>query len=209
MAKAKRGAGSSDEVLARLNDLAQRARTGDSSVLGDVEPLLDALRRALAADVAPFRDSYAGVVDYPRVIGANLRRIRDEAELTQAQVADAMQRLRFDWKRITVTQIEGATRRVSLEELISLAALYGLPVLELLWPRDDETVELYEGGPPLDAEDLQELLVGKRGRQGTGGIDWEPALRLAGPAEGEEDIRPAVALWQRRRNQRTDRRDER
>src|SRR4051812_30690009 len=111
--------------LSQLGALAERATSADPDVLEDVGPALDAFRRAVVAAVPrqpEEHDPWIGASTIHQVVGGNVRRLREEAELTQARVAEAMSRLGFDWKRITVTQVEAATRRLSLEESICLAA---------------------------------------------------------------------------------------
>jgi transcriptional regulator with XRE-family HTH domain len=190
--------------LSELGSLAERATSADPAVLEEVGPALDAFRRAVVAAVPrqhdDFASSYEGVSTFPQIVGANVKRVREEADLTQAKVAEAMNRLGFDWKRITVTQVESATRRLALEELCCLAALFAVPMLELLLPADDDNAEIpAEGATQLDAQTLRELLIGRGGRVGSGGPNWQPALELVGIPTSEDDVRPAVALWERRR----------
>ena len=88
-------------------------------------------------------------VDFSIVIATNLRTLRLEKGLTQAQLAEEMQARGFDWKRITVAEIEAgadrdpdeerkAARKVSLEELLVLAVYFGKPMVELLLPSEHE-----------------------------------------------------------------------
>ena len=56
-------------------------------------------------------------------IASRLRTAREMAGLTQGQVAT-----RFGWHRPTVSEIEAGRRRVSAEELVALADLYGVNI---------------------------------------------------------------------------------
>jgi transcriptional regulator with XRE-family HTH domain len=203
MSKQRVSAAAVRSSLSELGSLAERAASADPEVLEDVGPALDAFRRAVVAAVPrqpnDFASSYAGVSTVPQIVGANVKRVRDEADITQAKVAEAMNRLGFDWKRITVTQVESAARRLTLEELCCLAALFAVPVLELLVPADDDNAEIPEGRSQIDAETLRELVIGRGGRVGSGGLNWQPALEVAEMSTGPDDVRPAVALWERRK----------
>lgn len=70
-----------------------------------------------------------GVLDdmKPLEVGERLRRARDQAELTQADAASAV-----NLARTTLIAIEQGQRRVKLEELRSLAKLYKMSINELL-----------------------------------------------------------------------------
>jgi transcriptional regulator with XRE-family HTH domain len=206
MSKRRDSADAVRSSLSELGSLAERAASADPEVLEDVGPALDAFHRAVVAAVPrPANDyawAYAGVSTFPEIVGSNVKRVREEAELTQAKVAEAMSRVGFDWKRITVTQIEAATRRLTLEELCCLAALFAVPMLELLLPADADNAEIPEGRSQIDAQTLRELLIGRGGRVGSGGPNWRPALELVGITTNQDDVRPAVALWERRKTNR-------
>jgi hypothetical protein len=88
-------------------------------------------------------------VDFSIVIATKIRTLRLGKGLTQAQLAGEMQARGFDWKRITVAEIEAgadrelddarkAPRKVSLEELLVLAMYFEKPMVELLLPDEHE-----------------------------------------------------------------------
>lgn len=54
------------------------------------------------------------------VVGKNLRTWREEAELTQSEVARAAGELGFSWRQSTVAAIENGRREVSLGEFLAL-----------------------------------------------------------------------------------------
>ena len=58
-----------------------------------------------------------------KAIASRLRLSREMAGLTQGQVAKSL-----DWHRPTVSEIEAGRRRVSAEELATLAEMYGMNV---------------------------------------------------------------------------------
>jgi Zn-dependent peptidase ImmA (M78 family)/DNA-binding XRE family transcriptional regulator len=107
----------------------------------------------------------------PKVLGARLQEARKARGMTQAAVADEM-----EMARTTLVAIEKGERRVTPEELIRLAALYGRPVSDFVsrkvvtigfvpqfraeWREDFEREEgLEEAGEELQrlAEDYVEL----------------------------------------------------
>ena len=61
--------------------------------------------------------------DKRKAIASRLRLSREMAGLTQGQVAKS-----FDWHRPTVSEIEAGRRRVSAEELATLAEIYGVNI---------------------------------------------------------------------------------
>jgi transcriptional regulator with XRE-family HTH domain len=135
---------------------------------------------------------------FAEIIGANIRALRDEAQWSKEQVAKAMERLGFAWKRLTVTEVEGAYRRLSLEELLAIAALFAVPAIKLLLPDARTALDwplraLY---PPV----VHELFLGRGGTVGDGGVRWRaPVVALGGPT-AKDDFRPAADLWRNRRS---------
>lgn len=128
------------------------------------------------------------------IVADNLKRLREEANWAQSEVADAMTRLGFEsWVRLTVTDVERANRRLSLEELLGLAVLFGVPMLQLLIPADNTRLEWHTGD--LASSAVLELLIGQGGVLGSGGVTWQGAARAAGAPRGKGDWRPAADLW--------------
>src|SRR5262249_31938080 len=132
--------------------------------------------------------------DMQSEIATNLSALREEAGWTQAQLAQAMTDLGFDWKRITVAEVEGADRRGSLEELLGLAALYPLPMFSLMLPSPmhEVFIDFIEAHP----DDVRELMLGPGGDLGVGGPYWRVAARMARDVKA----RPATSLWSNRRS---------
>jgi transcriptional regulator with XRE-family HTH domain len=101
-------------------------------------------------------------VSYGALVGANIRLHRNEGlGWTQAQLADAMARAGFGWKRITVAEVERGDRRFTLEELVGLAEVFNEPVGELLLP-DPYGLRCLElpGGRLLGYAELRDLIFG-------------------------------------------------
>jgi len=73
-----------------------------------------------------------------RLVGRNLRGIRDEAGLSQADVAEGMAAGGFPlWTKQTVADVERGTRKVSLDELAGLADVTECKLERLLSPDDE------------------------------------------------------------------------
>ena len=71
-----------------------------------------------------------------KAIASRLRLSREMAGLTQGQVAKSL-----DWHRPTVSEIEAGRRRVSAEELATLAEMYGVNVPWLVGEENEESSE--------------------------------------------------------------------
>ena len=69
-----------------------------------------------------------------KAIAARLRLSREMAGLTQGQVAKGL-----GWHRPTVSQIEAGRRRVSAEELATLAEMYGVNVPWIVGEEDEDS----------------------------------------------------------------------
>ena len=175
------------------------------------EALYDALDRGLRTAISMARQSRTGSrwtqppeMSFSAVIAANLRSLRLDAAWTQQQLAEAMAAAGFRWTRETVVEVERKAvedpeaenrgRRVQLEELLVLAALFGVPVLELLIP-DQETV-LGMPNTSLDRDDVISLFVGRGGILGSGGPAWSAPMSVFKENDFE---RPAKELWRARR----------
>lgn len=83
------------------------------------------------------------------VIASRLRLGREMAGLTQGQVAKIR-----GWHRPTVSEIEAGRRRVSADELASLAELYGVSVS---WIVEEEENPLSNARATLAARELGKL----------------------------------------------------
>ena len=66
-----------------------------------------------------------------KAIASRIRLSREMAGLTQGQVAKSQ-----DWNRLTVSEIDAGHRRISAEELSTLAEMYGVNVHWILGEED-------------------------------------------------------------------------
>ena len=86
-----------------------------------------------------------------RAIASRLRLSREMAGLTQRQVAKSL-----NWHRPTVSEIEAGRRRVSAEELTTLAEIYGVNVPWIVGEEDEEST-LAADRVKLAARELSKL----------------------------------------------------
>ena len=89
-----------------------------------------------------------------KAIASRLRLSREMAGLTQGQVAKNL-----GWHRPTVSEIEAGRRRVSAEELTTLAEMYGVNVGWVVG-EDDEDSSLAADRVKLAARELSKLREG-------------------------------------------------
>lgn len=85
-----------------------------------------------------------------QAIASRLRVAREMAGLTQGQVARNL-----GWHRPTVSEVEAGRRRVSAEELSSMAELYGVSVSWVV--EDDEESPYSSARAKLAARELSKL----------------------------------------------------
>lgn len=135
-------------------------------------------------------------VTFSGIFGDRVRDLRMKAGWSQTRLGEAMNRIGWGWGRMAVTELEGGKRRVSLEEALGLAALFGVPALELLIPIEGAHDLELPADRSIGAETVTQLMLGEGGRVGIGGVDWAPAQRAAGMYGETEDWRPAVDLWE-------------
>ena len=86
-----------------------------------------------------------------KAIASRLRMSREMAGLTQGQVAKSL-----DWHRPTVSEIEAGRRRVSAEELATLAEMYGVNVSWVVGEEDEDS-NLAADRVKLAARELSKL----------------------------------------------------
>jgi transcriptional regulator with XRE-family HTH domain len=133
--------------------------------------------------------------DVPTIVRDNLAFWRRTmSRWSQVQLADAMNRLGYAWSRVTVAEIENGSRKVSLDELLALAGLYGLPLIELLRPPKGQCIRL-EDGRVLDEDASLQMVLGEANIR-TSAADWSYAAAVANVKQGgsEDDWRPAKTI---------------
>jgi transcriptional regulator with XRE-family HTH domain len=105
-------------------------------------------------------------------VGANIKALRAQLGLTQAELAEAMQELGHSWIQTTVAKTEGADRPLRVNEVADLAQILGTRLPELVsshgdWNRQAITAMLshFQGHAArltMDIEELTQQLAGKR-----------------------------------------------
>ena len=118
------------------------------------------------------------------MICANVRAARLARGWEQSDVAEKMSGLGFDWKRVTVANVEGKgrSRRVTIEEWLGLAEIFdvrGVPAIDS--PEGDETLAItsqfsMEDNASLFATIIDERFL-RRGVSGAEATAWKIALR--------------------------------
>lgn len=93
-------------------------------------------------------------LDHARRIGARLRRIRNQQQMS---LADVQSRSDGVWKAVVVGAYERGDRAVTLSRLANLAAFYGVPVADLLPANPSPDAERSTDGPARTTLDLTRL----------------------------------------------------
>jgi transcriptional regulator with XRE-family HTH domain len=147
------------------------------------------------------RSEVIEVIDFDEVVARRVRALRDESEWTQAALAQAMTEMGFTWSRVTVSEVEAGNRRVALDELLALAALFAVPLVTLFLPAQSEAIAFPRLGA-LGALTVREMVMGSppdaKWLWTVGGADWQPARAITTAGEGDGDWRPARRLWESR-----------
>ena len=94
------------------------------------------------------RQPQPGSVFLSDVVADKARAYRLLRRLEQADVAEGMVRLGHPWTQATVSQVERGQRNVTIDELMGLSMLFGIPLAKLTDPT------------PLDGSDPPALDVG-------------------------------------------------
>lgn len=151
--------------------------------------------KVLAVRTAQRRAPAAGevqAVDFTDIVASRLQEHRVMAGITQAYLAAVMKRLGFKWSRMTVTEVEGGSRKVALDELLALAALYAVPMVEFLLPYEGESLR-YPALGDVEGSVVQVMVVGP-----SDGPNWAPALTLTLDQPDAPNWRPAYPYWEKR-----------
>jgi transcriptional regulator with XRE-family HTH domain len=78
-------------------------------------------------------------------VGAQVKVLRVQRGLTQAELADAMQGLGHSWIQTTVAKTEAADRPLRLNEVADLAKILGVRVPHLVSTRTDWDLQVIQG----------------------------------------------------------------
>ena len=177
------------------------ARASAGAAVGDVVKDVDlaaerAFRAALRAGEGkgPSRVNINRSVDFGAMVADKVRRLYEGSGWTQAQLAECMSSMGFSWKRVTVAEVVGNARKVTMEELLGLASAFGVPMFALLLPEEGDYVK-FPDQRSLSPDTVSALMLGTGGMLGEGGANWPAASEVAGVAAGK---RPAKDLSERR-----------
>ena len=112
--------------------------------------------------------------NFPQIAGKRLHEHRSESGFTQERLAVAMQRVGHPrWTRVTCAEVETDRRKFSLSELLALATLFSVPMVEFCSPTSGSTWRIPSSDrwkkPVVEA-----VMVGP-----SDGPDWAPALQTA------------------------------
>jgi transcriptional regulator with XRE-family HTH domain len=157
--------------------------------------------RKVTMKPAELREMYGE--DPQRILGVRLRALREEAGMTQAQLAERMTRLGFPMHQTTVAKIEANQRPVTVNEAVLLASVVGFTLQDLLADpaADKETAALREElrqatARRLELEAVRTELQAQRARIDTSLLAATTEWAAAG--EAERDIRQRYRLALRR-----------
>jgi len=139
-----------------------------------IEQIAEALRSGGPFEV---RDS----VPLGEVVAGRIREYRKLAGWTQQELATVAAEVGLKWSRQTVAEVENEYRKVSIGELVIVAALFGVPMVALLVPGEWDVHVGVGAGAPVFEHELLELLIGPDGDGREVGSDWEAAQSLLGP----------------------------
>jgi len=115
------------------------------------------------------------------VVADNLRAARARARLKQDDVAERMRSLGFDtWSRATVSEIERRNRGVAVDELVTLAVVFGTPIATLLDHQQPEVTPADIDDAPDRGTGLAMHAVDRVLRGGTVFTDWQGNDQLVG-----------------------------
>jgi len=185
-----------------VQDTLERLAEGDLEPIDAFDQASEALNSGMEA-ISEEKERHARSrvhkavdVDYQAIVAANLKRLRVDSGTTQASLAGMMERFGFSWTRVTVAEVEGCKRKVSLDELAATAALYGVPLVQLLLPRPSQRLR-FPGGRTVDPQVLVAMVTGGGYDVDSLGGDWTPALDISGVRPWEDDWRPARQLPER------------
>ena len=185
------------DALASLRDLEEAVKDhalGES----DSEAAFAKARRALdrafkAADrarkeEARRRERGAEPVDLSAVVARRLRDQRERDGMTQARLAEDLRARGFGWSRVTVAEVEGGSRKVTLEELLSLAEYFDVPMASLLLPIDGEVVAVRPYARGVEAALVRDLVLGRGGSLGHGLLEGDETESAGSPSHASAEL---------------------
>lgn len=96
-----------------------------------------------------------------KVIGDNIERVRRARGLTVRDLSARLKDYGLALSPSGVSDVENATRKVAVDELLVLAIALNTSVIDLLTPHDGQSLSVAEGVEPLQPEWLEGWLQGR------------------------------------------------
>ncbi|QFS93534.1 hypothetical protein FIV07_22475 [Mycobacterium sp. THAF192] len=103
-----------------------------------------------------------------KVIGDNIERVRRARGLTVRDLSARLKDYGLALSPSGVSDVENATRKVAVDELLVLAIALNTSVIDLLTPHDGQSLSVAEGVEPLQPEWLEGWLQGETPWPATG-----------------------------------------
>jgi transcriptional regulator with XRE-family HTH domain len=120
-------------------------------------------------------------------VGRALRRLRLSRGWSQEQVATYMQNFGYDFHQTMIAKIEAAQRPLRVRELADFAALYGVEINELIYPRNGSLAKIDEELAEVEAHCVvirQKVSASAQAlRQARAMLDGAQAAYTAGSSE--------------------------
>lgn len=92
--------------------------------------------------VTPMGEQREGMTPDER-ISANVRALREQKGLSQAELAKLMSERRHPWHQSTVTRVEQGTQQLKAAELVDLAAIFNASVDRFTWTQPEVSAAEY------------------------------------------------------------------
>src|SRR5690349_17374389 len=114
---------------------------------------------------------------YAAVLAANIRAMRSRKGLGQERLATRMRELGHgEWVRQTVGATERDRRKLTVAEIVSLAAALETTVVALMAPSPDDKFVNFPSGAAIDGKSMQGLVAGMN----DGAVQWKDDRPLFG-----------------------------
>ena len=102
----------------------------------NAEAMLQAMMASVRGRLRELEEDQMPPVLFDQIPQLRIKELRVVTGRTQAALASEMENIGFDWKRLTVSDIESQRRAVSLNEIAGLAKILGVPMTDLLTSHD-------------------------------------------------------------------------
>jgi transcriptional regulator with XRE-family HTH domain len=103
----------------------------------------------------------AEAVGVRKTLGDNIGRIRRLRGMTVRDLSARLKELGLKLSASGISEIENAVRKVSVDELLTIAIALNTSIIDLLAPADGSSLTVAEGVRPLDPRRIEEWLQGE------------------------------------------------